>query len=259
MIFVCVKWSKRKFSNYTNNKNKNGIHTATFYKYKNKMISYKAYKRLILLNEDAYVVKHVCYKYNINENYCIFLLFTSKEITYFPGIETPIENIKLNNSIFKYVNPLILCKNEIFLNYLTLSTEWNTFPTYVKTNSINKVVKDVLNGVKISYRDSHDYFSNDMLIVKNDNDMLTYLKVPHPNFYWKSNIWYNKLFTPFHNNLIASSKYEINLDQIRRFDKIVNSNNSPELEVYYVREIKGYTGSENFVNIENINFKWTDI
>lgn len=152
------------------------------------------------------------FKYNFNSQYCTFILFSSQNKLFAPGLKDGVDNIKLpENCFFKYVNPLIIARNGSFANYMTLDKE---FPMYIARETPLFLVEETLKAVKYSFIHTTEG-SDRQIYLENNYKIFSYYLKENKNFFAYTTAK-NTLYTPFQLNLFSEAR--IRAEELEKFN-----------------------------------------
>ena len=183
-----------------------------------KLIKFSDYMFLPkILQEQVSILSHVGVKQQLNNDFWVLTLFTTKPITYLYD-NVIMHNILLQNNIHKYINPSIILLNSILSEYVSISDNIAHFPKYkeLKNLSINSqielIMKDSIDAFKLSMLSSNfnDPFIISEIIAENQSK----------NLFKKSSIIHRNQLEWFTGNV---AKYHKNSNYLRF--KFLNNEN----------------------------------
>lgn len=154
--------------------NANGLHSFSFFKQGEKIITYRKYLQLRKEGWTPQIVKHMGIKINVNEDVSSFVLFTTKNQTLFPNLGK-VDNVALQGNVFNYANKVLFIENKLFAQYYTISNIQGEFPSYVRYMKKDEILKHALRGYYESYRVST--MNGPILIGDVDNTLFYQKKV----------------------------------------------------------------------------------
>lgn len=129
----------------------NGTHAFRFRvlhltRTKFKIISYSEYLHLLKLEKthDLYLRLGISlwhWGYLIpNGEWSYLFHYTSQPSTYFHGISNPVNNIPLNNNVFRYSNRPLLVRSNDLIRYVEISNDINLLPENLINLSVRELV-----------------------------------------------------------------------------------------------------------------------
>ena len=123
----------------------NGISNTRFYLEKGCLIAKEAFFAMNEKNQrGAKLIDHVSYLYQISNEYYMLCNFTSHE--YYPYGGKRYKNLKLEDSIYRYVTPMILVDVDFLLNFTDQTKGREFLPESLKNTEDDVIIQDTIEG-----------------------------------------------------------------------------------------------------------------
>lgn len=116
--------------------------------------------KIIIKSKEGQLIEHIGYFFKITDSLWSICNITSQ--SHIKTIDGNINNIKLNNSLFKYVTPQVIVNVFQVEQFLILDKNYNNFPNFIKNYNkdliIEEIEKAVITSLEYSYNNYHSFY-----------------------------------------------------------------------------------------------------